>query len=95
MGESRKAQEPEIPETLPVEIGRQYKNWLADFVALRGDEAMTERIVLERLFYHFRRSSKEEQEAILQGDNTRPFNRIGEILEVLPVTARVFRQSGE
>jgi hypothetical protein len=91
MKEKRHDEDPPS-EAAAVVIGRQYKNWLSEFVAERGDPSVTERKVIEQLLYHLRSARAEEQEAILRGDNTRPFNRIGEIIEVLPATASVFRQ---
>jgi hypothetical protein len=82
---------PPLPETATVEIGREYGNWLDDKVAEPGGE-WTRRKLIERALYHLRRASDEEREAILRGDNTRPLNRIGEIIEVLPATASVFRK---
>ena len=79
-------------DSVSIEIGRQYKNWLSDFVAEQKVPSMTERQVIERLLHHFRAIPDEEQQNILRAPS-RPFNRIGEIIEVLPATASVFRST--
>jgi hypothetical protein len=88
---AKKARE-EASEVATLEIGRQFRNWLSDYVALKRSRAISERRVVEQLLKYFRVLPEQQQEEILRS-SSRPFDRIGEVVEVLPAATSVFRDT--
>ena len=67
-------------DTVSIEIGRQFHDWLSDFIAKQGDASVSERKVIEKLIHYLKSFPEKDQRDILKWLPTRPLNLPNDVM---------------